>query len=462
MHAIFRVAVLSVGALIIAGLLLLKFFPPELTRVGANYTAKIVCTNVFMNGRDPQQVLRDDVQVVGHPILRWMSVDVDRDNKVVRANLFGIAGRGLAVWRPGTGCAAVPDGDIARARSAQFAPVDMPVPSPQAAWPAGAAANVDAAIEKLLQDDELTGTGMRAVVVIHDGRLVAERYAKGFDRNARLLGWSLAKTVNAALVGIQIRHGMLRLDQNNFWPDAGPSDPRQKIRLADLLSMTSGLAFEEEYGAVSDVTRMLYLTPDMNAYVQSKPLVHPVGTVWNYSSGTSVMLSHLWQRSAGSGEASLTLPERELFSPLGMSSAVMEADEAGTMVGGSYMYATAQDWARFGQFLLQDGVWGSQRILPEGFVAMMMQPAPGSDGRYGMGQIWREGPGHDHPDRTIGLPDRLMWLQGHDGQSMVLDPARQLIVLRLGLTPARYHYQPQHLLANIIRTIDSAHSLPQH
>ncbi|MTV36785.1 serine hydrolase domain-containing protein [Duganella radicis] len=444
-------AVLVVAA---GGAATLAVRPPELLKVGANYGAKIVCSNVFIAGRDAQAVLADDVRAPGNPALKHLKISVDQERKTVRAQFFGFAGDGMAVYRPGTGCATVPDGDVAQASKYQFNPIKIWAPSPNVAWPTGSQAEVNPAVQALLDQDALAGPGVRGMAVIHRGHLIAQRYGAGFNAATPLLGWSMTKTVTAALVGMQIEDGKLSLQQNGFWP--GKDDPRAQITLAQLLSMSSGLRYNESYGDVSDVTRMLYLEPDMAAFTAAQPLEQPPGSKWNYSSGTTVLLSRIWQRVAGSD--ALSLPHNRLFAPLGMNSAVIEADASGNLVGSSYMYANTLDWARFGQFLLQDGVWQGKRILPAGYVEGMRQPVPASGGQYGMGQVWRWGPGGDtpegqNPDTRFQLPPDTYWMEGHDGQSIAIVPSQQLVVVRLGLTPHRLLYQPQALLAAVVKAV---------
>jgi CubicO group peptidase (beta-lactamase class C family) len=459
----FKIAGASAVALIAGGVLALWVRPPELLRVGASYGAKMVCSNVFLAGRDAQAVLADDVQAPGHPILKLLEISVDRERKLVHADLLGFVGKGLAVYRAGTGCAVVPDGDVAQATQYQFSPLKIWAPSPNVAWPTGSQPETAPAVQALLDQAALAGPGMRGLAVIYKGRLIAQRYGAGFTAATPLLGWSMTKTVSAALVGVQVADDKLKPQQSGFWPDA--ADPRAAITLAQLMSMSSGLQYNEGYGDVSDVTRMLYLEPDMAAYAASQPLVQAPGSTFNYSSGTTVLLSRIWQRAAaGPGHeatsaAVLSLPRERLFEPLGMSSAVMEADARGNLVGSSYMYASTQDWARFGQFLLQDGVWQGKRLLPEGFVESMRQAAPASGGQYGQGQLWRRGPsgptpeGQD-PDLQFKLPADTYWLEGHDGQSIAVVPSKELVVVRLGLTPSRLQYAPQALLAAVIKALE--------
>src|SRR5258708_2938281 len=431
--------------------------PPALLRVGANYSAKIVCSNVFLAGRDPEEVLRVDVQAPGIALLKAMQVSVDRARGVVRTGFLGFIGGGLAVARPGRGCTVVPDGRLDAVAAAPVPRACVPPPSyglSMSLWPEGTSVQPRPTVDQVLEDTALLGPGARAIVVVDHGRIVGERYAGGFTPSTPLLGWSMTKTVMAGVIGLLIKDGKLSLDQAGFW--AG-HDGRERIRLKDLLAMSSGLQWNEAYGAVSDVTGMLYLQPDMAAFARSPPLAHPPGEAWLYSSGTAVILSRIAAdaQARGAGQpkdfaASIHAPEEpqdlasfinvRLFGPIGMTTATIEPDEHGTLVGSSYMYATARDWARYGQFLLQDGIWRGQELLPTGYVAMMATPVPASHGQYGMGQTWLWGsdavaPGVN-PDAAFGIPPDTFWMSGHDGQSVCIIKSRQLVIVRLGLPPS--------------------------
>jgi CubicO group peptidase (beta-lactamase class C family) len=456
-----RVALASGAIAALIGVLLLALWarPPELLRVGANYAAKIVCSNVYLAGRDPADVLREDVQAPGAAVLRLMRVSVDPAHGLVRAGLLGFIGDGLAAARPDRSCVAVPDGNLAGVSGLD--PMHPPEPAPERAlpvagaasdWPDGETVRTDPALDRLIADEALTGPATRAVIVVHGGRIVAERYGRGFDARMPQLGWSMAKSVTAGLVGALLEDGRLGLDTSALWP-AG--DARAAIAIRDLLAMSSGLEWNEGYGAVSDVTRMLYLEPDMAAFARSHRLAHPVGSFWNYSSGTAVILSRLVQGAAGSSPASVA--RTLLFDPLGMRSAVIEADAHGTLVGSSYMYATPRDWARYGQFLLQQGVWHGRALLPPGYVARMATPVAASRGQYGQGLVWlwgsdAETPGQD-PDAAFGIPPDTVWMEGHDGQFIAIIASRELVIVRLGLTPSRLHYRPQTLVKALLAAI---------
>ena len=462
--------------LLVALALLLWLKPPALLRVGANYAAKIVCSNVFLAGRDPEEVLRVDVQAPGIALLKFMRVSADRERGVVRAGFLGVIGDGLAQYRPGRGCTVLPDGQLDAAAPPELnerrigPPVTPAQPIPPAAfssapWPDGAAVESRAALDALIKEPVLAGPGARAIVVVDHGRIVGEYYAPGFEPKTPLLGWSMTKTVMAGVIGMLIKDGKLSLAQAGFWPG---KDGREKIRLKDLLAMSSGLQWNEAYGAVSDVTRMLYLQADMAAFARSPPLAHPPGEEWLYSSGTAVILSRIAQDTLAQGlpEAQdlATFIKARLFNPIGITSATLEPDERGTLVGSSYMYATARDWARYALFLLQDGVWQGEELLPPGYVTLMATPVEASRGQYGMGQTWLWGsdaatPGVN-PDAAFGIPPDTFWMSGHDGQSVCIIKSRQLIVVRLGLTPYAAGYTSQRLVQAVLDATQPATGAP--
>jgi CubicO group peptidase (beta-lactamase class C family) len=456
--------------LVVALALLLWLKPPALLRVGANYSAKIVCSNVFLAGRDPDEVLRVDVQAPGISLLKAMQVSVDRARGVVRTGFLGVIGDGVAQYRPGHGCTVLPDGkldasapDELNALSRGGSPVPPVAPSAFSSgpWPDGAAVETSKPIDQLLKDPVLAGPGARAIVVVDHGHIVGEYYAPGFAPTTPLLGWSMTKTVMAGVIGMLIKDGKLSLAQAGFWPG---NDGREKIRLKDLLAMSSGLQWNEAYGAVSDVTSMLYLQPDMAAFARSPPLAHPPGEEWLYSSGTAVILSRIAQDALAQGAPEAqdlsTFIKARLFNPIGITTATIEPDERGTLVGSSYTYATARDWARYGLFLLQDGVWQGEELLPPGYVTMMATPVEASHGQYGMGQTWLWGsdaatPGLN-PDAAFGIPPDTFWMSGHDGQSVCIIKSRQLIIVRLGLTPYAAGYTSQRLVQAVLEATQPA------
>lgn len=438
-------------AAVVAAVIWLAVAPPALIQVASSYTAKIVCSNTFIANRDPEQVLEVDVQAPGHWLLKYIKLDVDREAKSVSAALLGMFGKGTAVARDGLGCTSVPDG---RVDTVAQTTLPAAAPTPVGLWPDGEdiMPSQDPAINAILDDAAMTGPGMRAVVVVQNGRIVAERYGEGFDAASPLLGWSMTKTVNAAIIGTAIKAGKMTADQKGL-VEGWANDGRANIGLSDLMAMSSGLEFNEDYGDVTDVTRMLFLQPDMASFASNKRTAAEIGTLFNYSSGTATLLSRLWQNAVGA-EAALTWPRQMLFEPLGMRSAVLEQDESGTYVGSSYMYATARDWARFGQFMLNGGTWNGTEVLPAGFTAWMTEAAPASNAEYGRGQLWLLGPSQDAAlETSSGVPDDAYWFLGHDGQSTAVVPSKRLVVVRLGLTPSKLNYRPQTMLGALVKAL---------
>lgn len=430
---------------------LLVVAPPDELGVATGYSAKIVCSNYFIAHRDPAEVMAVDVQAPGHPLLKLVSVSVDEPQRLVTARLLGMFATGMAVYRPGLGCASVPDGQVATAMQVALADVPNPVAG-NGIWPGGDGIEPISAplVADILENTSLVGPGMRAVVVIRDGHLIAEAYGPGFDATTPLLGWSMAKSVNALLLGRVMEAGQIGLDETKLFADW--QDERADISLRDLLGMESGLSFNEDYGDVSDVNRMLFLEPDMPQFVAAQPSIAPRQTQFAYSSGTANLLSRLWMDRLGDQAVALAYPRTALFEPLGMSSAVMEADARGTLVGSSYIYATARDWARLGQFVLQDGIWDGQRLVPEELM-QMMRTTNGLPGWYSEAQTWLSGPHESEGEPMVGLPPDSVWLQGHDGQTITVIPSEGLVVVRLGLTPWKLDYWPEKLVKAIVDAV---------
>ena len=324
-----------------------------------------------------------------------------------------------------------------------FALVPLPpqsdgVPLPTRDWPmADPAPDVDAGQLKTLLDQVFTGTapeGTRAVLIVHRGVLVAERYAPGFGKDRRFLSQSVAKTVLGALAGIAVHNGALTLDAPApvaAWRNT--ADPRHAITLRHLLQMTDGLDFNEAYfnPVTSDVLPMLFGSKrgDMAAYATDRPLAAKPGTRWAYSSGTANLVSGLVRDAVGgTRERYLTFMKAVLLDPIGMTSAEPEFDESGTFVGSSWLHATARDWARFGLLMLRGGVWNGAQILPKGWVDFMRTPQP--NGVYGA-MIWVN---TGMPRRIPNAPPDVFMATGHRGQVVAMVPSKDLVIVRFGKT----------------------------
>lgn len=314
------------------------------------------------------------------------------------------------------------------------------VPWPTTTWPTGSASPaLEAVVDEVFTDADRYGETY-AVAVVQGGRLLLERHGGAlphFDRppepvlpSTPLLSWSMAKSVLHAAVGVLVGEGRLSLDA----PAGvrGWDDERAAITLDHLLQMRDGLQWAEDYvdAGVSDVIEMLFGAgrADVAAYAEARPLAHPPGTTFNYSSGTSNVVAAIVGRAVGGADATRRLLTDQLFAPIGMGTADPRFDEAGTFIGSSFVYATAQDWARFGTLYLRDGIWDGARILPEGWVdhGRTVRSVDPADGDLYGAHWWA-----DHLDTDRGT----FRASGYEGQAVAICPALDAVVVRLGRSP---------------------------
>jgi CubicO group peptidase (beta-lactamase class C family) len=283
-----------------------------------------------------------------------------------------------------------------------------------------------------------TKRNTQAIVVVLGDQIIVEKYKTGFDENTPLLGWSMSKSVTNAFVGILVKEGLLDIMKPApvaAWEKEG--DPRGKITLDMLLRMSSGLEFEESYAPFKDATYMLYASRSMAEYAQAKPLQAALDKKWVYSSGTTNIIARIVRDKTGGTLASMKKYFNErLFDKLGMVSAIIEADASGSLVGSSYMFATARDWARFGLFIKNDGIWKNERILPKGWVKYSSTPTPKAPmGKYGA-HFWLNAGERENPlNRTYpSLPRDLVYLSGFNNQVVAIIPSKDIVVVRIGVT----------------------------
>jgi len=454
-----RIAVLLLSAALVSTLGYGVYLLSRLAPIGTAYAAKTLCSGVFVANRPAEDVIREDIQADNHPLLRVIHPRVDVPHKTASATFLGLARRDAA-YRLDRGCALYFDETIPAADA-------QPSRTPPAAgdrFPPDTDPNIDAvrvqsAIDWAFSEpDRERLRRTRAVVVLHRGRLLGERYASGFSPHTPMLGWSMTKSVAAALTGILVQKGKLALTRNALLPQwSGPGDPRREITLDQLLRMTSGLRFTEDHGdPMADVALMLFTRGNAAAYAMDKPLEARPGTRWRYSSGTSNILAALMRQALGGSEEDyLQFPRRVLFEPIGMRDALLESDASGNFVTSSYLYASPYDWARFGQFLLQDGTWNGQRILPEGWVRYMSTLTPQSTRRDFGAHLWvKVPPPYDSPLHPAPqLPPDAFHAIGHEGQFVSVIPSRQLVVVRLGLSRGQHVWDHDAFLAMLLAAV---------
>lgn len=432
--------------------------------------AKLACSGVFVSGRSLQEVVSNDIERLS-PLTRGARYDLDSTRQSVTTSMFGLAKR-TALYRPGVGCTLLNDTDR-QSLLQQASGIREPAQALRAdPWPAGDSVDLDdlpervdaaaltrAVAQAFEEDTPAKDIDTRAMIVVYDGRIVAERYAPGYTQNTRFLGWSASKSVLGTLVGTLVVDGRLMLDDPAPVPEwRSPGDVRREITLNHLLRMSSGLSFSEPYNPGSDSTIMLFLRGDMGGYAAAKPLEHPPGAVWQYSSGTTNLLSRMvWQTVGGSLASYRDYARKRLFEPGGMHSFVLEPDATGAFVGSSFAYATARDWARFGLLYLHRGVLNGREILSPAWVDYVRQPSPADKKRYFGAHFWLNVPRCGSSQREYpNLPADTYLAHGHNTQLVAIIPSRNAVIVRLGWTTGAASFDIDRHFAAILRALGAA------
>ena len=413
--------------------------------LGVGGYAKVLCSAVFVSGRDPEEAMHtsgyfmmpeSELPRVSRPV-------VDREAGTLTLT-HADGARRTAVFTGDQGCVLLPVGEEAPF----FEPVDVVSalpPSQSMPWPMGDAADtepfpsdvdrdgVDEAVELAFSDPEAYTA---AFLVLHRGRIIAERYMPGIDKDTQLESWSMGKSITATLIGQLIHEGAFGLHEAAPIPEwhADPEDPRSEIRVSDLLQMSSGLHFiaprDPDFGPESGYPDHMFVytgAVDVFDFSVSRPLQFPPGTEGRYRNSDPLSLGYIVRRTVEErGEDYLTYPQRALFDKLGIRRQVLETDPYGNFVLTGYDYGTARNWARIAQLYLQDGLWQGERILPEGFVDFVSTPAPAwAEPVYG-GQFWINGTG------VMPIPETAFYASGGGGQRTIIVPSHDLAVVRLG------------------------------
>ena len=416
---ILRIVLAVLAAALLGGCLYLNSLLPIIT----GYAAKNLASDVFVSGREPADVEALDLHF---SFIKFTRNKVDFENKTVTSRFLW--GKSVAAYRDGYGVTLL-RGKKAAALQAEKYPLALEAEGPDFLAPGDSALTERLApIAKALVDDHAYNGTPFAFVVLHEGKVVAERYREGITARTRLLSWSMAKSFTNALVGIMSGDGMVDIYAPTGIPE-WQDDERAAITLNDLMQMQSGLEWNEDYGNRSDVNLMLHREKDMGLYAIDKPLEHKPGTFWYYSSGSTNIVMRYLRGKFASDKEFLTYYRERLFAPLGIHNPVFEPDMSGTPVGSSYLYITAREFASLGQLYLDDGVFQGQRILPEGWVDYTVTPA--SDSKDGYGSFFWLNKDKFWPD----IPEDMFNCQGHDGQEIFIIPSKDLVVVVLGYSP---------------------------
>src|SRR4051794_15776077 len=413
--------------------------PDRAIHVATGFVAHIVCTKTFVSGLDPQTVFAEITDRAGIRRLRSvLGYKLDRPGKTVDASVAGLFGS-RAAFHDGFGCVLLHGPDEPYLLKSDIAALKTPKSPPLLAEIAGAAIVVPsdpglkAALDHAFEEPATPPfRRTKAVVVVHDGSVIAERYASGIGVETPLLGFSMTKSVVSALIGILTQQGRI-----SPWLPApiaewrGAADPRREIEVEHLMRMTSGLALDETNTGFDPSSQMVYLHNDMAGFAAKAAIIAPPGTRWAYSSASTQLLARIIRDAVGGPEQTLAFAWRELFNPLGMRNVTLEFDAIGTLQGSAYMLASARDWARFGLLYLNDGIVGGKRLLHEDWVDFSAAATLDSD--YGAG-FWTNRSEHERAKGRIrmGIPRDAFFASGDLGQRVVIMPSQRLVIVRLG------------------------------
>ncbi len=411
----------------------------------SGFGAKEMCSCMFVSGRSKTDMDTSEFAEIPYNLGKY---EPDMKDSSVTGTVFGMAKK-KAIYRKGIGCTLI--NEIAEeALKAQLFSIPPPpvINTDSMPWPYGdrigdtvvAGVNkqrLKAAVDKAFEEPDINKKARtRAVVVVFNGQLAEEKYARGFNENMMMYGWSMAKSITSALTGVLVEEKKLDINKPApvaEWSDA--KDPRHTITIENLLQQTSGLNFEEVYTRASGATTMLYKKGDMAAYTATLELAHLPGTVFNYTGGNANIISRIIRQTVGEKD-NAAYPFTGLFYKVGMYHTLLEPDASGTYVGSSYIMATARDYARFGLLYYNDGVWKGERILPEGWVAKT-RTAPSSNKQKNYGYMfWLNGFSDDDPSKLDypDVPADMFYCDGFTYQYIYIIPSKKLVVVRLGLT----------------------------
>ncbi|MCV6623592.1 MAG: beta-lactamase family protein [Cellvibrionaceae bacterium] len=402
----------------------LRYGPKVINGLGA----KLLCSGVFVAGRDAQAVFEEDV-LTSHALAQYSSFDINQQTEEVTVNSYGLFTQ-KAKYNPDFGCSLYHNEapsfsapEISQQTGFQWDEVEVNQ-------------DIQGILDSIIaENSSKPHIDSRALIVAKQGKIIAEAYAPGYDQSSQFLSWSMAKSITSSLVGIWLEENGQDIDQPPGFSE-WENDERKNIQLRHLLNMASGLKFDESYEPGDNATRMLFFEDNMAHYARTAAaeIEAAPGEKFVYSSGTTNILSGWLFDKLGGTENYYRFAQEKLFLPSGITGATYEPDASGSFVGSSYLYMTARQWAKFGQLYLQRGNLNGQQIIPEHWVDFVKTPIKAAPrGEYG-GQFWLNAGAADDSSKRMfkDLPSDLYLASGHNGQYVVIIPSRELVIVRLG------------------------------
>jgi len=394
----------------------------------SGYASKYMASSVLIGQRSSESVIANDLNM---PLIKLASTSFDKNKHEATASVYGLMKR-KAINREGLGTVLV-NSDYKEESYLQPKREKIKIEKP---YPYGHLkpkdtvfseidyVQIQKAVAKAFSNNNEQKT--RTLLVLYKGHLVAEKYLDGFSKDSPILGWSMTKSILATCYGTLEYKGKLEMDWTAPIPE-WKNDERKQITLNHLLRMESGLAWDEDYTSISDATKMLFLDSDMTKNQKVKKAVAAPETIWNYSSGTSNLLSGILRNQFRTHQEYLDYPYSAFIDKIGAHSMLIEADLKGNFIGSSYSWATTRDWARLGQLYLDRGLWNGEQLFKENWVDYITTPTKNSNGRYGA-HFWLNAKGF-YPN----VPKDLYSMNGFQGQYVFIIPSKNLVVVRTGL-----------------------------
>lgn len=403
---------------------------PQLDLI-SGFSAKSVASGHFNDKRTLEIIESGDNDI---PKIDWATNTINDAEKSVTSTVFGLKER-KAIYREGLGATLINDDfdvskpyEVPKRNKLQN---NLPFPYGNNEPKDTVFSNIDyaklnAAVANAFDKKGDKEKRTRSVIVIYKDKIIAEKYDDDFNKNSRILGWSMTKSITATYFGILEKQG--KFDINKAAPIAEwQKDERAIITTKDLLHMNSGLEWEEKYDKICDATKMLFQAEDMGKMQLEKPAKFPPNLNWNYSSGTTNLLSKILRNQFKTHQEYLDFWYASLIDKIGMNSMIVESDMTGNFVGSSYGWATTRDWAKFGLLYLHKGNWNGQQLFNESWAKFVATPTNTSNGRYG-GQFWLNAGGF-----FPNVPKDMFYASGFQGQMVAIFPSHDLVIVRMGL-----------------------------
>ena len=434
--------------LIILGFGILAKYLIDRSIIFTGFAAKNIASGVFIAKRTQESIEKLDIHFF--PVT-LATTKVDTTNKIVTSIFFGF-GKQTAIYREGLGVCLLSNYNKKEILQQKLIKKAIPLYLQNKKWPKGE--KIENNLSSIFQKDSINKIlnwalkegNTRAILIAYDTLGIIEKYNNEFDKNSLLLGWSITKSIFNALTGVLVKDQKLQLD-SSITISEWQNDKRKNITVRSLLTMNSGLEWEEDYGDISDVTLMLYNEGDKAAYAINKKLKNTVNSVWQYSSGTSNILSEIVKKQFKNNNEYWNFPYERLFYRIGMYHTILEADASGHFVASSYSYANARDWARFGLLYLNNGIWFGDTVLSPEWVSFSKKEAPNSNGKYGA-QFWLNKSGYELPN----APKDIFYADGYQGQRIYIIPSKKLVIVRFGISK-KGEFDYDHFVCSIINAL---------